>query len=225
METQNTKIVSGESLTAKDRAQKERIIEAVRDRVFAEGFSRLSVDEIAAMFGMSKKTFYKFFPTKEELINQVTDRIMAQARASITGIARSKKDFISKLHELMSFLMLQSSHLSKALQVDLQRYAPELWKRIEEFRTLRISDVFSRLVDQGINEGYVRKDLNKRVFMLVVLSSIRNVVNPGVLLQESITAREAIDSILNLFFAGILTDQGRAGLENLRKNELSSPHT
>ena len=34
---------------------------------------------------------------------------MAEARANVGGgIAGSDKDFISKLHELMSFLMLQS---------------------------------------------------------------------------------------------------------------------
>jgi AcrR family transcriptional regulator len=225
METQNTKSVSTESLSPKDLAQKQRIIEAVRDRILAEGFSRLSVDDIATMFGMSKKTFYKFFPTKEDLINQVADRIMAEGRASMARIVGSDKSFVQKLHELMSFVMFQSTRISKALQDDVQRYAPDLWKRIEEFRMRRISNVFSNLVDQGIKEGYVRSDVNKRIFLLVVLGSIRNVVNPTVLLQESFSAHEAIDNILHLFFIGILTDQGRAGLENLRNNERSSPQT
>ena len=105
------------------------------------------------MFGMSKKTFYKFFPTKEDLINQVADRIMAEGRATMAEIVGSDKNFLSKLHELMSFVMVQSTHISKALQDDVRRYAPDLWKRIEEFRTRRISDVFSHLVDQGIKEG------------------------------------------------------------------------
>ena len=222
METQNTKAVSAELLSAKDVAQKQRIIEAVRDRMLAEGFSRLSVDEIATMFGMSKKTFYKFFPTKEDLINQVADRIMAEGRTSMAKIIGSNKDFISKLHELMTFVMYQSTRISKALQNDVERYAPDLWKRIEEFRKHRITDVFSHLVEQGIKEGYVRTDLNQRIFMLVILGSIRNVVNPTVLAQESFSAHEAVENVLTLFFTGILTDQGRRGLEDLRKNEISS---
>lgn len=222
METQNTNIVSLGPLTPRDRDQKQRILEVVRDRILAEGFSRLTVDEIAAMFGMSKKTFYKFFASKEDLINQIADRIMAEGRTSMAKIIGSDKDFIYKLHELMSFVMFQSTRLSRALQNDVKRYAPELWRRIEEFRTHRISDVFSHLVDQGIREGYVRKDVNKRIFLLVVLGSIRNVVNPAVLSEESFSAHEAINNILNLFFTGILTDQGRAGLERLRKPELPS---
>ncbi len=222
METQNTKTVSAELLSAKDVAQKQRIIEAVRDRMLTEGFSRLSVDDIAAMFGMSKKTFYKFFPTKEELINQVANRIMAEGRISLAKIVGSNKDFISKLHELMSFVMLQSTRISKALQNDVERYAPDLWKRIEEFRKHRITDVFSHLVEQGIKEGYVRTDVNQRIFMLVVLGSIRNVINPSVLAQESFSAHEAVDNLLTLFFTGILTERGRGGLEQLRNKELLS---
>jgi TetR/AcrR family transcriptional regulator, cholesterol catabolism regulator len=222
MKTQDPKPPSPEPLTARDLAQKQRILEAVRDRILAEGFSRLSVEEIAAMFGMSKKTFYKFFPTKEELINEVADRIMAEGRATMGKIIGSDKNFVHKLHELMSFVMFQSTHISKALQDDVRRYAPDLWKRIEEFRTHRISDIFSHLVDQGIKEGYVRSDVNKRIFLLVVLGSIRNVINPTVLSEESFSAHEAINNVLNLFFTGILTPQGRAGLEKLRLNELSS---
>jgi AcrR family transcriptional regulator len=216
METQNTKPVSADSLTVKDRAQKERILEAVRNRILAEGFSRLSVDDIADMFGMSKKTFYKFFPTKEDLIYQVADRIMAEGRVSLSRIVGSDKDFIAKIHELMSFVMLQSTRISKALQDDVKRYAPDLWNRIEEFRTHRISDVFSHLVEQGIKEGHVRSDVNKRIFLLVVLGSIRNVVNPTILAQESFSAREAIDNVLTLFFTGILTEQGRGKFAQLR---------
>lgn len=209
----------------KDRAQKERILEAVRNRILAEGFSRLSVDEIATMFGMSKKTFYKFFPTKEELINQVAERIMAEGRLSLSRIAGSEKDFISKIHELISFVMLQSTRISKALQTDVERYAPDLWKRIEEFRRLRIAEVFSRLVDQGIEEGYVRSDINKRIFLLVVLGSVRNVINPTVLVHESFSAREAVDSVLTLFFTGILTGPGREKFEALRAADQISSQT
>jgi TetR/AcrR family transcriptional regulator, cholesterol catabolism regulator len=224
-ETQNTKSVSFEPLTAKDIAQKQRIIEAVRDRILVEGFSRLSVDDIATMFGMSKKTFYKFFLTKEDLINQVADRIMAEARVNMSRILGGNKDFISKLHELMSFVMLQATRISKTLQDDVQRYAPDVWRRIEEFRTHRISEVFTQLVEQGIKEGYVRSDLNKRVFLLAVLGAVRAVVNPTVLAQESFSAHDAVQNMLTLFFTGILTDQGRTELKNLRQNETSSPQS
>lgn len=225
METKNTIPVSGESLTVKDLAQKQRIIEAVRDRILIEGFSRLSVDEIAAMFGMSKKTFYKFFPTKEDLIHQIAERIMAEARANMSRIVGSDKDFIAKLHELMSFVMLQSNRIGKALQDDVQRYAPDLWKRIEEFRTRRISEVFSHLVEQGIKEGYVRSDVNTRVFLLAVLGAVRAVINPTVLVQESFSAHDAVQNMLTLFFTGILTDQGRTELKTLHTTELSSPQS
>ncbi len=222
METQKTNSVSSGATSPKGIAQKQRILEAVRDRILAEGFSRLSVDEIAAMFGMSKKTFYKFFPTKEDLINQVADRIMAEGRTHLGEIIGSDKDFISKINELMSFVMLQSTRISRALQIDVERFAPDLWKRIEEFRKHRITDVFSHLVEQGIKEGYVRSDVNKRIFLLVVLGSIRTVMNPTVLAQESFSPREAVDNILTLFFTGILTDRGRDDLEQLRKNDLLS---
>ena len=48
---------------------REKIIELISEKFFREGFSRTTMDEIATDLHMSKKTIYKFFSSKEELLN------------------------------------------------------------------------------------------------------------------------------------------------------------
>ena len=47
---------------------RERIISVSSERFIEEGFSSVPVEEIAAALGMSKKTFYKHFASKDDLL-------------------------------------------------------------------------------------------------------------------------------------------------------------
>jgi hypothetical protein len=95
---------------------------------------------------------------------------------------------------------------------DLSRHRPDQWKRIEDFRARRLPDVFLRLLNQGIREGHVRPNLQKRIFLLAYMAAVQHIMQPSVLANESFSAREAITGILELFFQGLLTDRGRKAL-------------
>ena len=56
------------SVAAKDR---KKILEHSRRKFHAEGFYKISMDEIAGDLRISKKTIYKHFPSKEELLKAI----------------------------------------------------------------------------------------------------------------------------------------------------------
>ena len=212
MDTSNTMNVSNGSVSVSEEPQKERIVSLASSRFFQEGFSKITLDELASELAMSKKTLYKFFANKEDLLNTVVDRLMMEARQRLSSIMGSQKSFVEKLSEILTFLGQLVRRVSKPFQRDLQLHAPEVWTRVEEFRRLRITEVFGRLIDQGIDEGYIRRDINRRVFFLSYLGAIENVVRPAVLTNESFSGHEAIEAIIRMFFEGILTTEGRQEL-------------
>lgn len=191
---------------------KERILAAAFDRFRTDGFARVSIDDIASSLGMSKKTFYKAFTSKDELIEEMVNRVIGDVRSNVERIVSSNESFIAKLSGLLTYLGSLPGRVGLPMLQDLQRHLPHLWKRIEDFRGRRISDVFLRLVEQGIEEGSVRPDLPKRIFLLSYLAAVQQIVQPSVLANESFSAREAIGGILELLFKGALTDRGRKEL-------------
>ena len=50
---------------------KSRILLAARERMLRVGYTRLSVDDLVSDLGMSKKTFYRIFRSKEDLLVQI----------------------------------------------------------------------------------------------------------------------------------------------------------
>ena len=198
---------------------RERILIHVSDRFLQDGFARVSVDQIAADLIMSKKTFYKVFPSKEHLVEQVIESLLDQIRSHLSRIQESEATFIVKFHQVMTFLGQVGSRIGKPFLQDLQQQTPQLWARIETFRRDRITQVFSRLLDQGVREGYVRRNISKHMFLRCYLAAVEAVVNPTVLMHESFSAQEAIQSILEMFFHGVLTNTGSKTLLRLQRRE------
>lgn len=188
---------------------KERVVVRARDLFLAEGFTRVSMDELAGSLSMSKKTLYKSFKSKDALLAAVIDRLMLEIRQTIEAVVAGPGTFAGKLRAFSSFAGKLYARVTPVFLRDLQRAAPEHWERIELFRRERILENFGRLIRQGMEEGAVRKDLNVRVFQLAHLGAIERVIRPSVLAEESFSAKEAIEEITRTFFIGIMTDEAK----------------
>ena len=198
-----------------------RILAYVEQRMSSQGVRGLSVEEISAALGMSKKTFYKTFPTKEAMLEELIGRIVGELAGRIDGIAQSPWSFVQKIDGLMTMLGTVYPRMAILLSEDLYRSAPAVWSRVEEFRHRKIQTVFSALVDQGIAEGSIGRDVNRTVFLLSYLAAIRAVINPRVLVEHPFSAFDAVEQIVRIFFAGIMTEEGRSAFEELHTKQQS----
>jgi AcrR family transcriptional regulator len=208
METIDTLLVSYDP-PGSSSSDRERVVLHARDLFLAHGFSQVSMDDLAGSLSMSKKTLYKLFDSKENLLAAVIDRLMGDFRAIIEGIIAGPGSFPSKVRAFSSFAGKFLARVTPAFARDLQRAAPGQWERVEAFRRDRILENFGRLLRQGMEEGAVRKDLNVRVFQLAHLGAIEKVIHPAVLASESFSGKEAIEEITRIIFIGIMTDEAR----------------
>jgi AcrR family transcriptional regulator len=189
---------------------KERILDAARARFFAMGFTKVTLDELADGLGISKKTVYKYFPSKDYLLETVVERTLVAASGRVEQIVSSQIDYMDKFHQIWSFLGDLLSRFSKQFQNDLRRTRPELWRRMEEFRRENMLPNITHLFQEGARLGMLKKDVHTDVVVLMFVSTVEGIINPHVLTQHSFSAAEALQNILSVFFEGILSDEARA---------------
>jgi len=192
-----------------NETSRQRIIEHARDRFFAVGFSKVTMDELSQELGISKKTMYQHFPSKNDLLDEVVGWQVRDVGGNINTILESPDDVITKLYMMWTVVGRMACRVSKQMLDDVQRHRPDLWKRIEEMRKKNIQDSMSRMVDEGIRRGFVRSDVNKEVMILMYISSVQGVVNPDILTNNSFSTEEALKTILRVFLDGILTESAR----------------
>ena len=193
-----------------DKLEKERIIEVAREKFFAQGFSKVTVDEVASELGMSKKTIYKFFPSKEDLLRAVAQMMMKRVEREVGRIVATDKPFGQKMTELLAFIGSFLGRLGRPqLLLEMKKYAPELWKEIDAFRHEQILTKVQTMFRQAKEEGVLRSDVNTEVLMLMFLKSVEGIVTPDTLSMHSFSAAEAFQSIFKILFEGALTEDAR----------------
>ncbi len=188
---------------------RDRIVR-VAERVFLRsGFSRVLMDDLARELGMSKKTVYSHFASKEDLLRSVLAQRVSEVDEGLGAIVRARESFPAKLGHVACFLQGKIAEVSPVFLEDIQRYAPECFRVVEEFRGRAIPNYFGRLFDEGIRAGHVRRQVNRDLLIRMLVLSIQGIIRPEAVGELRLHPREALDHILAITFDGILTPKGR----------------
>jgi AcrR family transcriptional regulator len=192
-----------------DLELRERILERARDEFLARGFSKVTLDEIASDLGISKKTLYKSYPSKEELLRAALHSMMRSAGWELERIISSEKPFVEKLADTMMTMGKYISRFRKESIVDVQRFSPSLWKELEKFRQEHIVSRLVTMIAQAREENIFRPEVDEQVLIQMLVHSIQGIMNPEILSQHSFSAEEAARSIFQVIFEGALTEAAR----------------
>jgi len=201
------------SMTRAADAPRARILDAAQARFFAHGFSRVTMDALAADLGMSKKTLYRHFPGKEPLLQAVMARFTRGIAREMDRVLRDRsRDFPSRLAGILDALGRRLVLLDRSFLEDMGRHAPRVWARIEAFRRERIFRVFGSLLREGAARGHFRRDLDPDLIVHIYFQSIQNVLNPRTLAALPHSTAQVFQTLRSVLFEGMLTDAGRRRL-------------
>ncbi len=188
--------------------EKNKIIERTEDKFFRDGFYKTTMDEIATDLSMSKKTIYKLFPSKDDLVIAIARHFMRGMKSKILPALSSNKNAIEKLEDLINILAKASDKISSARMEEMKKHYPALWNEIDKFRTEMMFGNITKVIDQGKKEGLFL-DYPTNIVMNVLVASIRNIVNPDFILNNNFSIIEAARFAFKIIIGGIVTDKGK----------------
>jgi AcrR family transcriptional regulator len=193
-----------------DLELKNRILESAKDNFFSNGFSKLTMEDFAHSMGMSKKTIYKFFPGKDDIVKAITHEKMHAIHHQCECFRNDNSmEFIDRIKSTINFITSEMQQMKPQFYLDVQRTMPDLWKEIDNFRNEKVMNDFALMVKQGVDLGIFRSDVNVQVFVLMYATAMRNIINPEVLSHLPINISQAYQSAVTVFFEGMMTDEGR----------------
>lgn len=171
-----------------------------------EGFRAVTMDDLAAELGMSKKTFYACFSGKTALVEAVIFHKFGEVSAELALVTeRTDLPFPAKMEALLAVMLRHVGELQPSFLRDLRRDAPELFDLVREKRAGLISLHFGRLMRDGREAGMVRRDVPQRLILEVLLGAVEAIVNPVKLEELNLTAKAAVTVILKILLDGVLT--------------------
>jgi len=190
-----------------------KIIELTEEKFFRDGFYKTTMDEVASELKMSKKTIYKFFPSKDDLVTAIARHFMEGLKGKILPALNSDKNAIEKLAELIQILAKVSTKISSKKMEEIRQHYPKLWNEIDSFRTKMMFANITKVIDQGKAEGLFI-DYPTPIVMNTLVSAVRSIVNPEFILNNNFSIGEAALYVFKVVIGGIITDKGRKIFNN-----------
>jgi AcrR family transcriptional regulator len=97
------------------------LLSAARELFWKHGFRRVSVEEICSKAGISKMTFYRFFPNKVELAKSVLDDIMDSSIQKYKDIMSEDTPFPDKIGKIVMLKFEGTTDISQEFLMDFYK--------------------------------------------------------------------------------------------------------
>jgi AcrR family transcriptional regulator len=196
--------------------EKEKIVVKVSERFMCDGFNKITMSELASELHISKKTIYKYFPTKEALVEATIDFFTSAVRVDIEKIVSSQENSVVKFCRLIERIWNVVVKVNDKWLNELHTFRPETWKKVDDFRAKMIFKNITKLIEQGKSEKLIL-DFPTPIIMNVFLTSIRTTVNPEFVINNNFSLLQAVESTFEILLNGVLTEKGKKTYKSFKK--------
>ncbi len=194
---------------AKEDNLRKLILEKAGVQFFQYGFVNTTTQQIAEELEISKKTLYKYFNSKEELLFAVLAMHHQEMLSRIEALTRDgEMDFLEKLREISRLVGKYKAKFTPQLIRDLKKMAFDRFGH-KGPPYQRLIPYIEQLLNEGVQKGMIRSDLDLRLIMLVISRAFENLLSSEAISESSFTVHEILEAIIKIISEGILTEKAR----------------
>jgi len=201
---------------SKNEMIKELIIKRSQKLFFEQGYKKVTVDDIASSLTISKKTIYKYFSSKREILEETFEDYKENISRDINEILdKTNLSFPEKLKQVLSSIGVHLGGMNSLLFKDIQDYVPELWEKIHLYKYEAAFVRFNKLIEEGRKNGHIKRDINRGVVVALYASAIENLLDPAFIkslppeLNREIPDYpvDVFENAIKIIYEGILTPE------------------
>jgi TetR/AcrR family fatty acid metabolism transcriptional regulator len=183
-------------------------------KVFAEqGFFQSTISQIAREAGVADGTIYLYFKNKDDILLQFfgykTKQVFQSFREELdkADTARDKLRNLIRRH-LEEFQ--NDKNMAVVYQAEARSNSRLVEKQLQEMSKMYL-DITAEIIEQGQEEGQIRKDLYVSLVKRFILGAVEEVINTWVLSGGKYDLVSMADPLVDLIFRGIGSGAATAG--------------
>lgn len=186
-----------------------------KDQILSEGFESVidsgvrsfTVEALSQRLAMSKKTIYKFFPTKDNLIHAILKFAMNRVESIFESVMAHEPNpavqFIKIMEKISNIIGKTSVHRL----VELKSQYPIIWREIELFRLSRV-DKFYDILKKGQEDGLVRDEIDVKMTVIIYINIVNTTFQPEFFIKYDLSVKNTIQGFVDIVARGIFTEKG-----------------
>lgn len=185
---------------------KDRIIQKAGELFFQYGIKNISMDELASSLGMSKRTIYENFKDKEDILRSLILKLGDERNKIFKKFLIEGQNVVEVFINVIEIQKKMPVSNVKFLQ-DIYKYYPKITKLMQENIEMN-NEFLQEFLMNGIEQGYIREDLNVEVTAFLVEQSTYTYIRASYLEKPPFSFSDLFYTMMINFVRGISTEKG-----------------
>ena len=201
---------------------REDILQVAIKRMQQVGIRSVSIDDICHELGMSKKTFYVYFASKDDLVQAILHKHEQKVAHDLDN-ALSKRSITQVIVEWAKIAKTANKKDLKTppMIYDLEKYYPQLSSSHKKVMRQTAEKILVRFLEKGVSEGIFRAEIDVGVVAMMFLDMQYRLLD---LMAGGQMTKEEVQRIghqrMDIMMRGILTHEGFETLKKQVKNNI-----
>jgi AcrR family transcriptional regulator len=194
--------------------KKLEIVKKVYELYRQFGIRSVTMDDVVRELGISKKTLYKHFKDKTDMVLAVMEYDFETKKEEYIKCFGAQ---LNAVEELINYSILQLKIImdhKPTLIYDLKKYYPAVF---DHFNKLKRENMYNGLLmnlERGKKEGLYRSDLNVELIARLNIVRVEGMMNSKIFKPEEIRSHEFFKELMKYHAYGIVSEKGRKVLES-----------
>lgn len=197
--------------------QKKAIVEAALGMFNRYGIRSVTMDDLSSELSISKKTLYKFFDNKADLVHQCGELLFEKIYSSLMEIHENAESAIDELFQVDEVVWRMMEGHNPGMRYQIQKYYPKTFDHFFQGRKEMIQKLISENIERGKADGCFRKDADTNVISYLYCSKVESMPEEESEFLDRRSMRYVSRQALIYHIRGLATPQGLAKLEEILK--------
>ncbi len=193
---------------------RERIVEVALKQFLDHGIRNITILRLVEPLGISTKTVYKYFRSKEELLEECLGLLYAGYFNEFDQIVRRKDNPVNTLHFLFRKTLEKDFGMNRDFFHDLNYYYPELQNAAIQRDSENYTGLLIPLIQRGINEGYFDSELDPELAIRGIVALYTIITRGEEYRNYTGNPAHLFNNLVEVFIKGMCTPLGLIELDN-----------
>jgi len=183
---------------------KKELIRVAAVKIIAdEGFFSATTDKIAKESGMAVGTIYNYFSNKEDILRYILDVEFQKRYELYQNVKNSQIDPLLKIEKLLSFHFNEIKKEPNIIKIVLAEKITASRNKLMPFeKYAKLSAIFSEILNEGIDKGYLKK-CDPKIISILILGFIEAIMTEFLATKNDKLLENSIEELINLLKAGL----------------------
>ncbi len=196
---------------------RKSLLSSAEDLFLKYGIKSVSMEDIARILGISKKTIYNSISNKKGLVHAVVQSFVEKEHTQVNEIIQDSDNALAEMVSIAEHVLATLKKMKPSLTYDLKKYHANAWKIIDDVHFKFIQSTVANNLKRGIKEGYYREDINPDILSKVYLTLSRLITEDDSFVNDGHAISEVFTSVIHYHLNGIVNTKGRKELKKYLK--------